>query len=171
MEIQGLGIRPVRRPYAGVIATRERYVRSLPPGAWSGRPPTPRAAAALPDTGHPRAAYPPRKGHVEHLHQPGAVRPDGQHLHDCVRQGRLAESWPATTWPRRTTLPPGLNLQFSGPFFNEFVVTLGPGEADGRLQALRENKILAGLDLRPFYPGTRRGAVAVRDRSARQATD
>ena len=40
----------------------------------------PRQALLGADAPDPRAAHPPREGDVEHLHQPGAARPAGEHL-------------------------------------------------------------------------------------------
>ena len=46
---------------------------------------------------------------------------------------------------------PGVATPFSAPFFNEFVVKV-PGEAEGLLAALRDEKIIGGLNLARFYP-------------------
>ncbi len=45
----------------------------------------------------------------------------------------------------------GVRLRFSAPFFNEFVVDVGRPAAEV-LDALRERRILGGLDLGRFYP-------------------
>lgn len=45
----------------------------------------------------------------------------------------------------------GADLPFSGRYFNEFVVSC-PGSAEDLLRELRADKILGGLNLRPFYP-------------------
>jgi glycine dehydrogenase subunit 1 len=46
---------------------------------------------------------------------------------------------------------PGAATPFAAPFFNEFVVKV-PGKAEELLAALREEKIIGGLDLGRFYP-------------------
>jgi glycine dehydrogenase subunit 1 len=46
---------------------------------------------------------------------------------------------------------PGVRLAYAAPFFNEFVVDLGRPAA-AVLAALRERRILGGLDLGRFYP-------------------
>jgi glycine dehydrogenase subunit 1 len=46
---------------------------------------------------------------------------------------------------------PGVTKPFSAPHFNEFVVRV-PGDAEGVLAALRDEKIIGGLDLGRFYP-------------------
>ena len=53
-----------------------------------GRSPRPPLLGA--DAADPRAAHPPRKGHEQHLHQPGAVRPAGRGL-----PGRAGPAGPA----------------------------------------------------------------------------
>ncbi|MBK6799160.1 MAG: aminomethyl-transferring glycine dehydrogenase subunit GcvPA [Acidobacteria bacterium] len=46
----------------------------------------------------------------------------------------------------------GYSLKFTGQFFNEFVVTCSK-PAEGILTALRQKKIIGGLDLSRFFPG------------------
>jgi glycine dehydrogenase subunit 1 len=46
---------------------------------------------------------------------------------------------------------PGAQLPFAAPHFNEFVVR-APGDAEELLAALREEKIIGGLNLQRFYP-------------------
>ncbi len=86
MEAQSFGV-PVGfgGPYAGVIATKEKFVRQMPGrlvGETVDKQGTPRIR---PHPLHARAAYPPRKGDLEHLHQPGAHRAHGDRLHDRLR--------------------------------------------------------------------------------------
>ena len=61
-------------PYLGILACREQFVRRMPgpAGGPDGRPP--RHAVLGADAADARAAHPPRKGHEQHLHEPGAVR-------------------------------------------------------------------------------------------------
>ncbi len=46
---------------------------------------------------------------------------------------------------------PGFSTPFAGPHFNEFVVKV-PGDAEGLLETLRQEKIIGGLHLGEFYP-------------------
>jgi glycine dehydrogenase subunit 1 len=46
---------------------------------------------------------------------------------------------------------PGCDVVFGAPAFNEFVLRV-PGPASGVLEALREHRIIGGLDLGRFYP-------------------
>ena len=65
--------RLLRRP-------RRSYVRQMP-GRLVGETVDDDGQARLrADARHPRAAHPPREGDLQHLHQPGAVRPGGDRL-------------------------------------------------------------------------------------------
>ncbi len=152
MEIQGLGIpSSYGGPYAGVIATREKYVRSLP-GRLVGQTTDADGRRGFCLTLATREQHIRREKATSNICTNQALCAlmasifmtvyGKEGLRELARHNLAKAHYAAS----------GLHLQFSGPFFNEFVVNLGPGEADGRLQALRENKILAGLDLRPFYP-------------------
>src|SRR5712692_4639384 len=46
---------------------------------------------------------------------------------------------------------PSVSVPFSGPHFNEFVISV-PGNVEDLLAALREEKIIGGLNLERFYP-------------------
>ena len=50
-----------------------------------------RQPRVLSDAGHARAAHPPREGHLQHLHQSGADRPDGDGVSRGLRQEGLRE--------------------------------------------------------------------------------
>ena len=75
-------------PYAGVIATKESFVRQMPGRLVGETRDQQRQARLRAHALHPRAAHPPREGDLEHLHQPGADRADGQHLHDRCTAAR-----------------------------------------------------------------------------------
>ena len=51
----------------------------------------------------------------------------------------------------RLTALPGVRPVFSGPFFHEIVLSL-PASPQEVLERLSRNRILGGLDLRPYYP-------------------
>ncbi|MDE3180530.1 MAG: aminomethyl-transferring glycine dehydrogenase subunit GcvPA [Acidobacteriota bacterium] len=51
----------------------------------------------------------------------------------------------------RLASAPAVTIPFTAPFFNEFVVRI-PGNAAAWLDALREEKIIGGLDLSAYYP-------------------
>ena len=92
-ELQSFAISPsYGGPYAGIIATKEKFIRQMP-GRLVGQTVDSRGNRAfcltLVDA---RAAHPPREGDLEHLHQPGADRADGDCLHDGLRQGGPARA-------------------------------------------------------------------------------
>ncbi len=73
-----------------------RKVRAADTRAAGGRDPRPfRQARLCAHPLHPRAAHPAREGDLEHLHQPGARRADGQHLSDHLRARGPARACPA----------------------------------------------------------------------------
>ena len=65
-----------------------------------------RQARIRADAGHARAAHPARESDFEYLHQPGAGRADGEHLHDRVRQGRPAGTGEAESGEDRVRCRP-----------------------------------------------------------------
>ena len=90
MEAQSFGLAPsYGGPYAGVIATRDKFVRQMP-GRLAGRNGGHRRAARLrAHAGHARAAHSPREGDLEYLHEPGALRARRDHPPLPARQGGL----------------------------------------------------------------------------------
>ena len=90
-------------PYCGVIATREKFVRQMPGRLVGQTTDTQRQARICADAVHARAAHPPREGDLEHLHQPGADRADGEYLHDGLRQGWIARAGEAKSGEGCTT--------------------------------------------------------------------
>ncbi len=82
-------------PYVGLFACRQS---SDPPDAGpavrrdGGRG---RRAGLRPDLVDPRAAYPPRQGDLEHLHQLRPVQSGVQHSHEPAGRDRLAQTGPA----------------------------------------------------------------------------
>ncbi|MBK7600000.1 MAG: aminomethyl-transferring glycine dehydrogenase subunit GcvPA [Acidobacteria bacterium] len=65
----------------------------------------------------------------------------------------------------------GFSLKFTGQFFNEFVVTC-PKPAEGILTALRQKKIIGGLDLSRFFPGMKNELlICVTETTTREEID
>ena len=73
-------------PHAGFVAVAAWLARTCP-DASSGSPWTPRDDRRPARPADPRAAHPPRQGHVEHLHRPGAA---GRRRRDVRRLPRSA---------------------------------------------------------------------------------
>ena len=116
--------RPVRR--------RDRHARKIrapdarPPRRTNHRrrrPPRIRAHAR-----HARAAHPPRKSHLQHLHQRSALRAGRHHSSLPARQRGACASWPLQNLAKarfahaELEKVPGVRRVFSGPMFNEFVL-------------------------------------------------
>ncbi len=108
-------------PYLGLFATREKFLRQMP-----GRPlrrdgGRERPARLRADAFHPRAAYPPREGHQQHLHELRPVRAGVHHPSDAAGRGgpaqagareprqrrgaggRARRACPASRWSRRSS--------------------------------------------------------------------
>ena len=153
-ELQSFAISPsYGGPFAGIIATKEKFMRQMPGRLVGETKDSRRQPRLLPDALDARAAHPPREGDVEHLHQPGADRADGDGLHDASTASRGCANWPSRTWPRRTTWPAGLTPRFTGPFFNEFVVAAERQDPEEVNAELLEKKIIGGLPLGPLLSG------------------
>ncbi len=88
-------------PYVGLFATRQKY---RPPDA---RPAVRRdrrrrrPARLRADALDPRAAYPPRQGDLEHLHQFRPLLPRLHDPHDAARRGGPCAASRASTTPMR----------------------------------------------------------------------
>ena len=83
-------------PGLGMFAAKKAYVRSMPGrliGQTVDRDGKTRFRA---DPGHPGAAHPPRKSHLQHLLQPGPVRHDRRHVHGVSGRDRVAGLWPGS---------------------------------------------------------------------------
>ena len=110
---------------------------SAPHARPTGRPDgrSPRQPLLGADAANPRAAHPPRKGHEQHLHEPGPATPCARRsisslmgpagMRDvaelCLQKARYAAE--------RLAAVPSLSLAFDRPTFKEFVVRVKGGRS------------------------------------------
>jgi glycine dehydrogenase subunit 1 len=146
METQAFGMAPsYGGPYAGVIATREKYVRSMP-GRLVGQTTDAQGRRGFCLTLATREQHIRREKATSNICTNQALCAlmaaifmtvyGKEGLRELARQNLAKAHYAASR----------LKLKFSGPFFNEFVM------AGSKTEALLDKKILGGLDLRKFYP-------------------
>lgn len=157
MEAQGLGI-PVGfgGPYAGVIAAKERFLRSLPG----------RLVGEASDRDGRRGYVLTLSTREQHIRREKATSNICTNQALCAlmasifmslygRQGlrELAEQNLAkAAYTAGALEAASLRVLFAAPRFNELVVQLGPGAAEAAQETLRRERILGGLPLRRSYP-------------------
>jgi len=157
LEVQSLGL-PVNfgGPYAGVLATKEKYVRSMP-GRLIGETVDAAGRRGFVMTLATREQHIRREKATSNICTNQALCALMATIFMCVygKQGlrELAEQNLAKAHYAASALAqvPGTKLLFSAPFFNEFVLQV-PADTDVVLRRLAEQKILAGVDLAKFYP-------------------
>ncbi len=146
LETQAFAIPPsYGGPFAGVIATREKYVRQMP-GRLVGQTTDAQGRRGFCLTLATREQHIRREKATSNICTNEALVAlmatifmtvyGKQGLRELARHN-LAKAYYAAS---------RLKLKFSGPFFNEFVV------AGKKAPALLQKKILGGLDLCRFYP-------------------
>jgi len=151
-ELQSFAIAPsFGGPYAGVIATRERYMRQLPG----------RLAGETRDTRGNRAFCLTLSTREQHIRRERATS------NICTNQALIALMATVfmTVYGKRGLrdlaeqnlskahyLAGRVSRRFSGAFFNEFVVATGARPPEQVNQSLLDRKIIGGLPLGRFYP-------------------
>src|SRR5450756_372458 len=151
-ELQSFAISPsYGGPYAGIIATREKYVRQMP-GRLVGQTTDSRGNRAFCLTLSTREQHIRREKATSNICTNQALIALMATVFMTVygKQGlrELAEQNLAKAHYLAGRLP----LKFSGPFFNEFVVKAGARLPEAVNRALLEKKIVGGLPLGRFYP-------------------
>ena len=151
-ELQSFAIPPsFGGPFAGVIASKERFIRQLP-GRLVGETKDSRGNRAFCLTLATREQHIRREKATSNICTNQALIAlmatvfmtvyGKQGLRELAEQNLAKAHYLAGRLPRR----------FSGPFFNEFVATTGGRSLEAINQALRESKIIGGLPLARFYP-------------------
>ncbi len=151
-ELQSFAISPsYGGPYAGIIATREKYIRQIP-GRLVGE--------TVDADGH-RAFCLTLATREQHIRREKATS------NICTNQALLAlmatvfmslygkqglRELAEQNLAKAHYLAGKLSLPFDGPFFNEFVAHTGSKTPQEINSALLEEKIIGGLPLERFYP-------------------
>ena len=151
-ELQSFAISPsYGGPFAGIIATREKFARQMPG----------RLVGETTDTHGHRAFCLTLATREQHIRREKATS------NICTNQALIALM--ATVYmsvygkeglrelaehnlAKAHYLAGKLKPRFSGPFFNEFVVSTGERSPDEINKALLDKKIIGGLPLGRFYP-------------------
>jgi glycine dehydrogenase subunit 1 len=151
-ELQSFAIPPsYGGPFAGIIATRERYVRQMPG----------RLVGQTTDTRGNRAFCLTLSTREQHIRRERATS------NICTNQALIAlmatvfmtvygkeglRELAAQNLAKAHYLAGQLKPRFSGRFFNEFVARVDGGEPEVVNRALLKQKIIGGLPLGRFYP-------------------
>jgi glycine dehydrogenase subunit 1 len=151
-ELQSFAISPsYGGPYAGIIATKDRFVRQMPG----------RLVGETKDRDGDRAFCLTLATREQHIRREKATS------NICTNQALIAlmanvfmtvygreglRELAVQNLSKAHYLAEGLRQRFSGPFFNECVVRTNGRTPDAVNAALRERKIIGGLPLGRFYP-------------------
>lgn len=151
-ELQSFAIPPsYGGPYAGILATRDKYVRQMPG----------RLVGETKDTHGNRAFCLTLSTREQHIRREKATS------NICTNQALIAlmatvfmtvygkqglRELAIQNLSKAHYLAGKLPLRFSGPFFNEFAVATDGRSPDEINNALLQKKIIGGLPLARFYP-------------------
>ncbi len=149
-ELQSFAISPsYGGPFAGIIATKEKYMRQMPG----------RIVGETKDTRGNRAFCLTLAAREQHIRREKATS------NICTNQALIAlmatvfmtvygkqglRELAEQNLAKAHYLAAKLPLRFSGPFFNEFVVSANSPDAIN--QSLLDRKIIGGFPLRRYYP-------------------
>jgi glycine dehydrogenase subunit 1 len=151
-ELQSFAISPsYGGPFAGIIATKEKFMRQMPG----------RIVGQTKDTRGNRAFCLTLAAREQHIRREKATS------NICTNQALIAlmatvfmtvygkqglRELASQNLAKAHYLAGKLPLRFSGPFFNEFVVSTKPRLPEAVNEALLERRIVGGLPLQRYYP-------------------
>jgi glycine dehydrogenase subunit 1 len=174
MEGQSFGMAPsYGGPFAGVIATREKFVRQMP-GRLAGQTVDNAGRRGFCLTLATREQHIRREKATSNICTNQALCALASTVHLCLlgKEG-LKEMAAQNVAKARFAAAemakvPGVKLAFSGPAFNEFVIEL-PRSVKIVNASLRKEKIIGPLPLGTFYPElTKHGLVCVTETTPRK---
>jgi glycine dehydrogenase subunit 1 len=174
LETQSFGIAPsFGGPYAGVIATRDKYVRQMP-GRLAGQTADSHGRRGFCLTLATREQHIRREKATSNICTNQALCALAATVHLCLlgKQGlrEMAEQNITKTQFALAELEklPGVRRVFEGPVFNEFAVKFPRSVRLINAQLLRDN-IIGPLPLGPYYPElTKCGLVCVTETTTRE---
>jgi glycine dehydrogenase subunit 1 len=151
-ELQSFAIAPsYGGPFAGIIATKEKFMRQMPG----------RIVGETKDTRGNRAFCLTLAAREQHIRREKATS------NICTNQALVAlmatvfmtvygkqglRELAAQNLSKAHYLAEKVPLRFAGPFFNEFVVSTEPRPSEDVNAALLQRKIIGGLPLQRYYP-------------------
>ena len=176
-EAQSFGV-PVAfgGPYVGFLATREEFVRQMP-GRLVGQAYDSEGRRGFVLTLATREQHIRREKATSNICTSQSLFALNATIYLCLfgkrglrmlAEHNLSKAHYAAAQLRSI---PGVKTPFAGPHFNEFVVKV-PGDLENLLEALREEKIIGGLNLERFYPDLKNHLlVCVTETTSRSALD
>ncbi len=174
LETQSFGLAPsYGGPYAGVIASKERFVRSLP-GRLAGQTTDSEGRRGFVLTLSTREQHIRREKATSNICTNQALCALAVTIFLSVygKQGlrELAEQNLAKAHYLADELAklPGVKRPFAARFFNEFVIDLGKDAAQV-LAKLQQQKILAGVELSRWYPELKNALLVCATETATRA--
>jgi glycine dehydrogenase subunit 1 len=151
-ELQSFAISPsYGGPFAGIIATKEKFMRQMPG----------RIVGETKDTRGNRAFCLTLAAREQHIRREKATS------NICTNQALIAlmatvfmtvygkqglRELASQNLAKAHYLAGKLPLPFTGPFFNEFVVSTKPHTPDAINEAMLDRRIIGGLPLERYYP-------------------